>query len=224
MDRTGGVSFWINVQAVCWHIKYWLKLLVRNPSIISYFKFGIQLCLSMYIGGMPSGKNDLGFRFATIYPRVCLTLCLPSHPGLGRCPVHQPDHRKTWPPRQPDWRPGNEGLVGGAMRSVSGKFCQKWMDSDWDLSSINGSDGKSPDLIRAFLVEPFHTFSGFNRLSDAMLEHLSSTLFWGMEGIIVLWCFTGRSIFVRSSCRLNILFLDVFEKQNPLSYVWGEIW
>ena len=69
-DRTGGVSFWINVQVVCWHRKSWFKLLVRNPSIISYFKFGIQLCLSMYIGGMPSGKNDLGFRFSTIYPRV----------------------------------------------------------------------------------------------------------------------------------------------------------
>ena len=65
-----------------------------------------------------------------------------------------------------------------------------------------------------------------NRLLDRRLEHVVSTLLEhgrDMKGsMIVLLCFMGRSIFVGRSCRLelNILFLDVFEKPNPLSYVW----
>ena len=66
-------------------------------------------------------RGDLWFMFL---PRVIrLTLCLPSLPGLGRCVARQQNHYKTSPRRKSDWRQWNEGPVGGAMRSVSGKLC-----------------------------------------------------------------------------------------------------
>ena len=87
---TGCLSTWvssrINVQAVCWHIKFWFQLLVRYPSIRSCLKFGI--CC-----------------FDPSHPWVIhLTLCFPSLPGLGRCLAHQPDHCLSSPQRQSDWR------------------------------------------------------------------------------------------------------------------------
>ena len=42
----------------------------------------------------------------------------------------------------------------------------------------NENHWKLPNLIGG--VEPFHTFSGFNRLLDAMFEPMSSTFFWNI--------------------------------------------
>ena len=59
----------------------------------------------------------------------------------------------------------------GASR---GSCVWEWMDPGWDLWSINWSRGKSADLIRGFMVEPW-TFSGFSRLLDS-LQHVMKLL------------------------------------------------
>ena len=54
-----------------------------------------------------------GFCFATSHQ---LDALLTSLPGLGGCPAHQPDHQRTLPLLQPDWRRGSQGLVAAAGR------------------------------------------------------------------------------------------------------------
>ena len=53
-----------------------------------------------------------GFCFTTSHP---LDALLTSLPGPGRCPACQRDHRRTWPPRQPDWGRGSQGLPAAAQ-------------------------------------------------------------------------------------------------------------
>ena len=54
-----------------------------------------------------------------------------------------------------------------------------------------------------FIVEPW-TFSWFDRHLNSLLEHMILILLLNMEGMIVLWCLMGRSIFVGRSCRQDI--------------------
>ena len=58
--------------------------------------------------------ETFGFYFTTSHRLAAL---LTSLPGPGRCPAHQPDHRKSWPPKQSDWRSGSQGLAAAAGRT-----------------------------------------------------------------------------------------------------------
>ena len=59
--------------------------------------------------------------------------------GLGRCLVRQPHYQNDCrTPRQPIWRQWNEGVVDGAMRSISAKLCE----SEWIRAEIGGASMK----------------------------------------------------------------------------------
>ena len=71
-QETWGVSFRVNVEAVCWQIEYWFNLLVRYPSIRSRLKFG-TCC------------------FATSHPLDAL-LSISSRPWPMPCASTKPSH------------------------------------------------------------------------------------------------------------------------------------
>lgn len=69
-------------------------------------------------------------------------------------------------------------------------------------------------MIREISEVLLLNLSGFLRLLDALLEHMISTVFLDIDGMIVFWCFMGRSIFLGRSWGWISCFLD-FEISIP---------
>ena len=79
--------------------------------------------------------------------------------------------------------------------------------------SVTGFDQRWSERYQRFYC---WTFSGFLRLLDTLLEHMISTLFLNIDGMIVLWCFMGRSIFLRRSWGWISCFFRLWD-QHPVS-------
>ena len=155
-DHPSGVSFRINVQELCWHTKSCFKL--YTCEISKHRKLlHVTAWRSAYISSRSWPMPCASTKPSKFFSSAATRLAMTDLRSGGWSDV---DHL-----REVVW---------------------EWIDLNWDLWSTNGSHGKSPDLIRGFIVEPW-TFSGFNRLLDSLLEHRSSTLLLSIEGMIVLW-------------------------------------
>ena len=198
MKETGGVSFRVNVQAVCWRIKSWFKLLVRYPSIRSCLKFGI--CC-----------------FDTSHPRVIgLTLCFHLFQAfadalsinktittldLTRNKIGDNGMKVWWVKRCGASRGSCVRVDGSGLMEVMGSQ-RIWSEFAW-LS-----------------LEPFQDLDGFSRLLDS-LQHVMKTLFLNMEAVIVLW--EEQSLWEGHAGWIELFWREFLQNQTTLSSVWGEI-
>ena len=122
-----------------------------NPLICCYSELKNKMRSKILFWGMPKCLFSyyqnafweiFGFCFATSHP---LDTLLTSLPGPGRCLAHQQKHQLPCLKPKPDWRRGTEGLVGGAMWSVSGKL----RESGFGLS-VTFHQGQSWEVTRFY--------------------------------------------------------------------------
>ena len=161
----GSDIFFFSVQQVCFshgptngvHI---LDLVLESAMFFSrnVCRMREQLCQidhSDSIAWMPSRGSVV-----SVLSRVIrFTLCLPSLPGFGRCLARQQIPHTSWPPQQPNWWWGSQGLVAGRGGSLeddsrasrsNGSYYGKWFHNVPQVVAVMGLERLSMHESRSY--------------------------------------------------------------------------